>query len=138
VACRSTINDTARRHATGTLLSATLDTVIGRWRRVCGRFMRTTLVSRGNILAVPIIGWILCIFEHLIGGERSDEAMTATCCGAGSRFNDSGIRYFPRVGTIAATPDDWSARTDPSSRKALQLDGRATPEARPSLSPTLV
>ena len=36
-------------------LDATFDTVIGRWRRPCGQFMRATLVSQGNVLTAPVI-----------------------------------------------------------------------------------
>jgi putative ATP-binding cassette transporter len=48
-------------------LSAAFDTLVGRYRELCLQFMRTTLVSHGNLLAAPIIGWVLCAPKYLVG-----------------------------------------------------------------------
>ena len=40
--------------------------VILRWRRLCGQIMRTTVISQGNVLAAPIIGWVLCAPKYLV------------------------------------------------------------------------
>ena len=58
-------------------LSAAFDTVIGRWRDLCGQFMRTTVVSQGNILAAPVIGWVLCAPKYLIGTMSLGQAAQA-------------------------------------------------------------
>jgi putative ATP-binding cassette transporter len=44
--------------------------VVLRWRRLCSQIMRTTAISHGNILAAPIIGWVLCAPKYL-GGTMS-------------------------------------------------------------------
>ena len=59
------------------LLSAAFNTVIGRWRDLCVQFMRTTLVSHGNILAAPVIGWVLCAPKYLVGTMSLGEAAQA-------------------------------------------------------------
>ena len=55
-------------------LSEAFDTVIGRWRELCVQFMRTTLVSYGNILMAPVIAWILCAPKYLVGTMSLGEA----------------------------------------------------------------
>jgi vitamin B12/bleomycin/antimicrobial peptide transport system ATP-binding/permease protein len=59
------------------LLGAAFDTVIGRWRDLCAQFMRTTLVSQGNILVAPVIGWILCAPKYLVGTMSLGQAAQA-------------------------------------------------------------
>ncbi len=49
------------------LLDKAFDTVIARWHDLAAQFMRTTLVSQGNILVAPVVGWILCAPKYLIG-----------------------------------------------------------------------
>jgi putative ATP-binding cassette transporter len=58
-------------------LSKAFDTVIGRWRDLCVQFMRTTLVSQGNVLAAPVIGWILCAPKYLVGTMSLGQAAQA-------------------------------------------------------------
>ena len=55
-------------------LSEAFDTVVGRWRELCVQFMRTTLVSNGNILMAPVIAWILCAPKYLVGTMSLGEA----------------------------------------------------------------
>ena len=58
-------------------LSKTFDTVVGRWQELCVQFMRTTLVSYGNILMAPMITWILCAPKYLVGTMSLGEAAQA-------------------------------------------------------------
>ncbi len=44
--------------------------LIGRWHELCSQYMRATLVSQGNILVAPVIGWALCAPKY-IGGTMS-------------------------------------------------------------------
>ena len=67
-------DDGAARHR---LLSEAINVVIGRWRNLGIQFMRTTLVSHGNILAAPVIGWILCAPKYLVGTMSLGEAAQA-------------------------------------------------------------
>ncbi len=41
--------------------------VIRQWKRLCGQYMRTTLVSNTNYLVAPIIGLILCTPKYVAG-----------------------------------------------------------------------
>jgi putative ATP-binding cassette transporter len=66
--------DETARHR---LLSTAFDTVLERWRGLCYQFMRTTLVSHGNILAAPVIGWVLCAPKYLVGTMSLGEAAQA-------------------------------------------------------------
>jgi len=56
------------------LLGDSFDTVYERWRQLCVQFMRTTLVSYGNILMAPVIAWILCAPKFLMGTMSLGEA----------------------------------------------------------------
>ena len=73
-AAGSLASDGASQHRS---LSKAFDTVIGRWRDLCVQFMRTTLVSQGNILAAPVIGWVLCAPKYLIGTMSLGQAAQA-------------------------------------------------------------
>ena len=59
------------------LLSDTYNAVIGRWRDLCFQLMRTTLVSNGNLLAAPVIAWVLCAPKYLVGTMSLGEAAQA-------------------------------------------------------------
>ena len=66
--------DGASRHRR---LSMAFNTVIERWTELCRQFMRTTLVSHGNVLAAPVIGWVLCAPKYLVGTMSLGEAAQA-------------------------------------------------------------
>ena len=68
---------TGDRAAQHRLLNTAFNTVIERWRDLCRQFMRTTLVSHGNIPAAPVIGWILCAPKYLVGTMSLGEAAQA-------------------------------------------------------------
>jgi putative ATP-binding cassette transporter len=58
-------------------LSEAFDIVYERWRELCTQFMRTTLVSYGNVLMAPVIAWILCAPKYLVGTMSLGEAAQA-------------------------------------------------------------
>jgi putative ATP-binding cassette transporter len=60
------------------LLSSSLDDVIAGWRDLCVQFMRTTVVSQGNILLAPVIAWALCAPKYLVGTMSLGEVAQVT------------------------------------------------------------
>ena len=73
-AAESRVGDRPAQHR---FLSNAFNTVIGRWRDLCIQLMRTTLVSQGNVLAAPVIGWVLCAPKYLVGTMSLGEAAQA-------------------------------------------------------------
>jgi putative ATP-binding cassette transporter len=73
-AAESGVGDRPAQHR---FLSNAFNTVIGRWRDLCIQLMRTTLVSQGNVLAAPVIGWVLCAPKYLVGTMSLGEAAQA-------------------------------------------------------------
>jgi putative ATP-binding cassette transporter len=59
-------------------LTSALDEVTGRWRDLAFQFMRTTMVSQGNILLAPVIAWALCAPKYLIGTMTLGEVAQVT------------------------------------------------------------
>jgi putative ATP-binding cassette transporter len=59
-------------------LSGALDDVVARWRTLCFQLMRTTLVSQGNVLLAPVIGWVLCAPKYMIGTMSLGEVAQVT------------------------------------------------------------
>jgi len=59
------------------LLSEAFNVAIGRWRDLSIQFMRITLVSHGNSLAAPVVGWVLCAPKYLLGTMSLGEAAQA-------------------------------------------------------------
>lgn len=75
--------DTAAARSQGEIqqqhsLSLALDDVINRWRELCAQLMRTTLVSQGNVLLAPVIGWVLCAPKYLVGTMSLGEVAQVT------------------------------------------------------------
>jgi putative ATP-binding cassette transporter len=66
-AITSTSQDEAAQHRS---LSGAVDDVIARWRDLCHQLVRITVVSHGNILLAPVIGWVLCAPKYLFGRCR--------------------------------------------------------------------
>jgi len=58
-------------------LSGAFATTIQAWRLLCFQSMRTTIVSTGNTLAAPIIGWVLCAPKYLAGSMSLGEVAQA-------------------------------------------------------------
>lgn len=58
-------------------LDRTFNNVITRWRHMCSQLMRTTVLSHGNVLAAPVIGWVLCAPKYLAGTMTLGEVAQA-------------------------------------------------------------
>jgi vitamin B12/bleomycin/antimicrobial peptide transport system ATP-binding/permease protein len=54
-----------------------LHTVIQQWRILCWQYMRTTFVTHGNGLLVPIVALILCVPKYLSGSMSLGEVTQA-------------------------------------------------------------
>ncbi len=59
-------------------LSRALDVVIASWRMLCFQLMRTTLVTQGNVLLAPVIGWVLCAPKYMVGTMSLGEVAQVT------------------------------------------------------------
>jgi vitamin B12/bleomycin/antimicrobial peptide transport system ATP-binding/permease protein len=60
------------------LLSGALDDVVASWRMLCFQLMRTTLVTQGNVLLAPVIGWVLCAPKYMVGTMSLGEVAQVT------------------------------------------------------------
>jgi putative ATP-binding cassette transporter len=60
------------------LLSGALNDVIAGWRDLGLQFMRTTVVSQGNVLLAPVIAWALCAPKYLVGTMSLGEVAQVT------------------------------------------------------------
>jgi len=58
-------------------VTAAFEDVIRPWRALCHQWMRTTLISHGNTLAAPIVGWVHCAPKYLTGTMTPGEAAQA-------------------------------------------------------------
>jgi putative ATP-binding cassette transporter len=58
-------------------VTAAFEDVITPWRALCHQWMRTTLISHGNTLAAPIVGWVLCAPKYLTGTMTLGEVAQA-------------------------------------------------------------
>lgn len=58
-------------------VTAAFEDVIRPWRALCHQWMRTTLISHGNTLAAPIVGWVLCAPKYLTGTMTLGEVAQA-------------------------------------------------------------
>ncbi len=59
-------------------LTRSLDDVIAGWRDLCLQFMRTTVVSHGNMLLAPVMAWALCAPKYLSGTMTLGEVTQVT------------------------------------------------------------
>jgi putative ATP-binding cassette transporter len=66
--------DGTKQH--GAVLAA-FEGVIRPWRALCHPWMRTTLISHGNTLAAPIVGWVPCAPKYLTGTMKPGEVAQA-------------------------------------------------------------
>jgi putative ATP-binding cassette transporter len=66
--------DSAPQH--GATMAA-FDDVVRHWRALCHQWMRTTMISHGNALAAPIVGWVLCAPKYLVGSMTLGEVAQA-------------------------------------------------------------
>jgi vitamin B12/bleomycin/antimicrobial peptide transport system ATP-binding/permease protein len=58
-------------------LQLAVRTVLRRWRDLCWQIVRTTLVSQGNLLLAPVVGWLLCVPQYAIGAMSLGELTQA-------------------------------------------------------------
>jgi ABC-type uncharacterized transport system fused permease/ATPase subunit len=49
------------------ILQLKLQAVLLWWREFCWQLVHTTLVSHGNLLFAPVVGWLLCVPKYLSG-----------------------------------------------------------------------
>jgi putative ATP-binding cassette transporter len=78
VVARVNTRTTLAPHAEdATILGDAQAAVIYQWKRLCGQYMRTTLVSNGNYLLAPIIGLILCTPNYVLGRMTLGEVTQA-------------------------------------------------------------
>ena len=94
-----------------------------RWRDLCWQLVRTTLVSHGNFLLAPVVGWVLCIPQYAAGtmslGELTQAAAAfVTVQGAFNWLVDN-------YGRLA----DWRSSVNRVAKLLLAIDALDTAEA---------
>jgi len=91
------------------------------WREICWQLVRTTLVSHGNLLLAPVVGWLLCVPKYLNGtmslGELTQSAAAfVTVQGAFNWLVDNYQRLADwrssvhRVATLLIALDELEAK----------------------------
>ena len=55
------------------ILQLKLQAVLLWWREFCWQLVRITLVSHGNVLFAPVVGWLLCVPKYLSGAMSLGE-----------------------------------------------------------------
>jgi vitamin B12/bleomycin/antimicrobial peptide transport system ATP-binding/permease protein len=58
-------------------LQLKLQAVLLWWRETCAQLVRTTIVSHGNTLLAPVVGWLLCVPKYLSGAMSLGELTQA-------------------------------------------------------------
>lgn len=58
-------------------LQLKLQAVLLWWRETCSQLVRTTIVSHGNTLLAPVVGWLLCVPKYLSGAMSLGELTQA-------------------------------------------------------------
>ncbi len=72
--------------------------VIGQWRRLCGQYMRITLVSEGNNLLAPVIGLLLGAPNYVMGTVSLGEVTQAAAAFAAVQGAFNWLVYnYPRL-----------------------------------------
>ncbi|MGP0088834.1 MAG: SbmA/BacA-like family transporter [Xanthobacteraceae bacterium] len=51
--------------------------VLDRWRELCWQLVRTTVISNGNLLLAPVVGWVLCLPKYISGDMSLGELTQA-------------------------------------------------------------
>jgi ABC-type uncharacterized transport system fused permease/ATPase subunit len=102
-------------------LQLKLQAVLLWWREFCWQLVRTTLVSHGNSLVAPVVGWVLCVPKYLSGamslGELTQSAAAFVVVqGAFNWLVDNYQRLADwrssayRVGTLLVAIDELEAK----------------------------
>jgi ABC-type uncharacterized transport system fused permease/ATPase subunit len=94
-----------------------------RWRNLCWQLVRTTLVSQGNVLLAPVVGWLLCVPQYTAGamslGELTQAAAAfVTVQGAFNWLVDNYARLA-----------DWRSSVNRVARLLLAIDALDAAEA---------
>jgi ABC-type uncharacterized transport system fused permease/ATPase subunit len=121
------ISETADLRALWLAVHATLL----RWRDLCWQLVRTTLVSHGNSLLAPVVGWLLCIPQYAAGtmslGELTQAAAAfVTVQGAFNWLVDN-------YGRLA----DWRSSVNRVAKLLLAIDALDAAEAGTVANETL-
>lgn len=98
-------------------IDKTLAGVLGRWARLTGQHMRTTLVSQGSSLLAPVVPVLLCAPKFLDGSMSLGQVMQAASAfaivqGAFGWLVDN----YPRLA-------DWNASARRVASLMMSLDG---------------
>ncbi len=116
----SEVNETADLRALWLAVRVTLL----RWRDLCWQLVRTTLVSQGNVLLAPVVGWLLCIPQYAAGtmslGQLTQAAAAfVTVQGAFNWLVDN-------YGRLA----DWRSSVNRVAKLLLAIDALDAAEAQ--------
>jgi len=128
------------------VLDRSFDNVIKRWRHLCSQLMRTTVVSHGNILAAPVIGWVLCAPKYLAGtmtlGEVAQAVAAFVMVQAALNWlvdNYPGLAEcmssVNRVGSLLVAMDELDDRTTVPLAIEAPVAVASTPGAEPEQRP---
>ncbi|WP_162419629.1 ABC transporter ATP-binding protein/permease [Microvirga brassicacearum] len=97
-------------------LSVALGNVIGRWRELCGQYLRTTVVSYGNFVLAPVIPIILCSPKFLAGTMSLGEVMQAATAFVTVQVSFNWlVENYPRLA-------DWTASANRVAGLIVSLD----------------
>lgn len=116
----SSNEQTAMRHA----LLAGLDQVLARWKDYLWQLLGTTIITEGNSLSAPVVGWILCIPKYLAGtislGELTQAAAAFVIVQTAFNWLVNNYQRLAewassvhRVGALLAGLDDLAQRETP-------------------------
>lgn len=122
------------------ILAGAQKAVIGQWRRLCGQYMRTTVISHGNYLLAPVIGLLLCAPNYVMGTVSLGQVTQAAAAfvsvqGAFNWLVDNYPRLAEwmssayRVGILLNTFDELDGAASPISHDDNQ-------ESQDELEPT--
>ncbi len=109
-------------------LQLKLQAVLLWWRETCSQLVRTTIVSHGNLLLAPVVGWLLCVPKYLSGAISLGELTQAAAAfvvlqGAFNWLVDNYQRVADwrasahRVATLLVAIDDLEAKERPQSSR---------------------
>lgn len=99
-----------------------LQRVLARWKDYLWQLLATTIVTEGNTLMAPVVGWILCVPKYLAGamslGELTQAAAAFVIVQAAFNWL---VNNYQRVA-------DWAASTGRVGTLLSALDEIAVSE----------
>lgn len=123
--CEATDHDTRSRDEEATMRDALLvglQRVLARWKDYLWQLLATTIVTEGNTLMAPVVGWILCVPKYLAGamslGELTQAAAAFVIVQAAFNWL---VNNYQRVA-------DWAASTGRVGTLLSALDEIAVSE----------